>query len=69
MSEFKSKLVNSYIVPRGDEQIFYLLPNGGGILCSLNGYVIMPVEQFNALVPEDERVPVERHMEDDNEKM
>lgn len=59
MKEFESKLINSYILHRRDEEIFQL--TDGGILANLDGYVIMPYEKFNALVDEKHQfVPEEQ---------
>lgn len=54
--DFESKVHNSFICAREGEIIFTVVNDK--VLASLDGYVVMPYEQFNKLVkPEDQFIP------------
>lgn len=54
--DFESKVHNSFVCARKGEMIFAVVD--GNVLASLDGYVVMPYEDFNKLVqPEDQFIP------------
>jgi hypothetical protein len=52
---FESKLCNCNIIPRNDEkEPLFHVNEKGDVLCSLDGYTIIPNEQYGMLVNQSE---------------